>query len=76
MGPAGEAIEATTREAAKDPAREDVVNDQPSSSSTPAPSRYLLIGAALFVGIPGAAGTITPIEGEVFDEEILAAARL
>ena len=65
---------ATTGEVAKDPAREVVVNDQPSSSSAPAPSRYLKFGDDLFVSIPREAGTRTPLEGEVFDEEILTAA--
>ena len=49
-----------------------MVNDQPSSSSASAPSRYLKVGDDLFINISGAVGTTTPIEGEVFVEQILA----
>ena len=61
MGPAGEADEAATGEAAKDPAGEEMVNDQPSSSSAPASSRYLKIGDDLFVSIPGVGMPVLPM---------------
>jgi hypothetical protein len=57
-------------------AGETVVEDQPSASEAPTPSRYLKIGDNLFVSIPGTASTGVPIEGEAFDEEVIAAAGL
>ena len=76
MGPAGEAGKAATGEAAKEPAGEEVVDDQPSSSSAPAPSKYLKVGGDLFISLPGTASTGAPAEGEVFDDEVLAIAWL
>ena len=52
--------------------RETVVEDQPSTPEAPSPSRYLKIGDVLFVSIPGTASTRAPVEGEVFDEEVIA----
>ena len=37
---------------------------------------YLKVGDDLFVHLPGASSSRAPIEGEVFDEEVLAAAGL
>ena len=42
----------------------------------PPSSRYLKIGDNLFVSISGTASTGAPTEGEAFDEEVIAAARL
>ena len=53
-----------------------VADDQPSTSEAPTSSRYLKIGEDLFVSIPGKASTEAPTEGEVFDEEVIAAAVL
>ena len=53
-----------------------MVRDQPPSSSTSGPGRYLKVGDDLFVHLPGASSSRAPVEGEVFDEEVLAAARL
>ena len=63
-GPAGEAGKAT--------AEEEAVDDQPPSSSTSGPIRYLKVGDKLFVHLPGASSSRAPIEGEVFDGEVLA----
>ena len=63
-GPAGEAGKAT--------AEEEVVGDQPPSSSTSGPGRYLKVGNDLFVHLPGASSSRAPAEGEVFDGEVLA----
>lgn len=76
MGPAGENGKATTGEAAKEPAGEEVVDDQPSSSSAIAPSKYLKVGDDLFVSLPGTASTGARAGGEVFDDEVLSAARI
>ena len=67
-GPVGEAGKAT--------AEEEVVDDQPPSSSTLGPGRYLKVGDDLFVHLLGASSSRAPIEGEVFDKEVLAAAGL
>ena len=67
-GPAGEAGKAT--------AEEEVVDDQPPSSSTSGPGRYLKVGDDLFVHIPRASSSRAPAEGEVFDGEVLAATGL
>ena len=66
-GPAGEAGKAS--------AEEEVVGDQPPSSSTSGPGRYLKVGDDLFVHLPGASSR-APAEGEVFDGEVLAATGL
>ena len=52
-----------------------MVDDQPSSSSTSGPGRYLKVGDDLFVHLPGASSR-APAEGEVFDGEVLAATGL
>ena len=54
-GPAGEAGKAT--------AEEEVVDDQPSSSTASGPGRYLKVGDDLFVHLAGAASSRAP--GEV-----------
>src|SRR3954470_6015633 len=51
------------------------MDDQPPSSSTLAPGRYLKVGDDLFVHLPGASSR-APAEGEVFDGEVLAATGL
>ena len=66
-GPAGGAGKAS--------AEEEVVGDQPPSSSTSGPGRYLKVGDDLFVHLPGASSR-APAEGEVFDGEVLAATGL
>ena len=66
-GPAGGAGNAS--------AEEEVVGDQPHSSSTSGPGRYLKVGNDLFVHLPGASSW-APAEGEVFDGEVLAATGL
>ena len=66
-GPAGEA--------GKVSAEEEVVGDQPPSSSTSGPGRYLKVGDDLFIHLPGASSR-APAEGEVFDGEVLAATGL
>ena len=63
-GPAGEAGKATSEE--------EAVDDQPPSSSTSGPGRYLKVGDDLFVHLPGASCSRAPAEGEVFDGEVLA----
>nr|XP_020147919.1 uncharacterized protein LOC109733133 [Aegilops tauschii subsp. strangulata] len=83
-GPAGEASkdtaegasEAAAGEADKAVAEEEEANDQPSSPPAPASGRYLKVGDDLFVHLPGTAGTRAPAEGEVFDDEALAAVGL
>ena len=83
-GPIGEPDKATAEEASKGPAgeagkaaaKEEVVDDQPSSSAASGSGRYLRVSDDLFVHLPGTASTGAPIEGEVFDEEVLAAAGL
>ena len=80
--PAGESGKATAEEAGKGPAgdsgkaaaEEEVVDDQPSSSAASGSGKYLRVGDDLFVHLPGASSTRAPIEGEVFDDEVLAAA--
>ena len=67
-GPAGEASKAF--------AEEEVGGDQPPSSSTSGPGRYLKVGDDLFVHLPGASSSRAPAEGEVFDGEVLAATGL
>ena len=47
-------------------ARKKVVDDQPSTSEAPTPSKYLKMGDDLFVGIAGTASTGAPTEGEAF----------
>jgi hypothetical protein len=42
----------------------------------PPSSRYLKVGDNLFVSIPGTASSGVPTEGEIFDEDIIAAAGL
>ena len=54
-GPAGEAGKAT--------AEEEVADDQPPSSSTSGPGRYLKVGDGLFVHVPGASSR-APAEGD------------
>ena len=52
-----------------------MVDDQPSSTASGS-GRYLKVSDDLFVHLLGAYSTRAPIKGEVFDEEVLAAARL
>ena len=83
-GPAKEAGKAAAEEAGKGPAgeagmaaaEEEVVGDQPSSSAASGSGKYLKVADDLFVHLPGTAGTRAPTEGEVFDDEALAAAGL
>ena len=51
-------------------------DDQPSSSAASGSGKYLRVSDDLFVHLPGASSTRTPVEGEVFDDEVLAAAGL
>ena len=62
-GPAGEPGKAATEE--------EVVDDQPSSSAAPGSGRYLRVIDDLFVHLPGVSSSRAPVEGEVFDEEVL-----
>jgi hypothetical protein len=50
--------------------------EQASASAAPPPSRYLKAGDDIFINLPWAAGSRTPAEGEIFDEDTLAAAGL
>ena len=83
-GPAGEPSKAAAEEAGKGPAgeagkaaaEEGAVDDQPSSSAASGSGRYLRVSDDLFVHLPGASSSTAPVEGEVFDEEVLAAAGL
>ena len=84
-GPTREAGKAAAEEAGKGPAgeaggaaaeEEEVADDQPSSSAASGSSKYLRVSDNLFVHLPGASSTRTPVEGEVFDDEVLAAAGL
>nr|XP_040249570.1 nucleolar and coiled-body phosphoprotein 1-like [Aegilops tauschii subsp. strangulata] len=85
-GPAAGAGEAATEETGKGPAgeasaaaaeeEEEVAVDRPSSSAAPGPGRYLRVSDDLFVHLPGAPSTRAPVEGEVFDGEVLAAVGL
>ena len=75
-GPAGEPGKATAEEAGKATAEEEVVDDQPSSSTASSSGKYLKVSDDLFVHLPGASSTRAPIEGEVFDDKVLAAAGL
>ena len=67
-GPAGEAGKAS--------AEEEVVGDQPPSSSTSGPGRYLKMGDDLFIHLPGASSSRAPAGWEVFDGEVLSATGL
>ena len=51
-------------------------DDLPSSSIASGSGRYLRVSDDLFVHLLGASSTKAPLEGEVFDEEVLAAAGL
>ena len=53
-----------------------MVEDQPSSSAASGSGRYLKVSDDLFVHLPGTASTGAPVEGEVFDDEVLAATGL
>ena len=53
-----------------------MVDDQPSSSATSGSGRYLRVSDDLFILLPGSTSTRAPTEGEVFDDEVLAAAGL
>ena len=83
-GPAGEPGKATAEEAGKgpagdagkSPAEEEVADDQPSSSAASGSGRYLKVSDDLLVHLPGLSSSRVPIEGEVFDEEVLATAGL
>nr|XP_040256230.1 uncharacterized protein LOC120973962 [Aegilops tauschii subsp. strangulata] len=75
-GPAGESGEAAAKEATEEPAGEGATYDQPSSSGAPGTGKNLKVGDDLFVSLPGTASTRAPAEGEVFDDEVLAAAGL
>ena len=55
---------------------EEVAEDQPSSSAASGSGKYLRVSDDLFVHLLGAPSTRTPVEGEVFDDEVLAAAGL
>ena len=81
--PAGESDKATAEEASKGPAgdsgkaaAEEVVDDQPSSFAASGSGKYLRVSDDLFVHLPGALSTRTPVKGEVFDDKVLAAAGL
>ena len=50
--------------------------NQPSSSAASGSGRYLRVSDDLFVHLPGSSSPRAPVEGEVFDEEVLAAAGL
>ena len=63
-------------EAGKAAAKEVVFDDLPSSSAASGSGRYLRVINDLFVHLLGASSTRAPLEGEVFDEEVLAAAGL
>ena len=67
-GPAEETGKATAEEAA--------IDDQPSSSAASGSGKYLRVRDDLSVHLPGASSTRTPVEGEVFDDEVLAAVGL
>ena len=71
-GAAEDAAKGPAGEAGKAAAEEEVVDDQPSSSATSGPGRYLSVSNDLFVHLPGSLSSRAPIEGEVFDEEVLA----
>ena len=83
-GSAGEAGKATAEEAGKGPAgeagraaaeeEEEVADDRPSSSTASGSGKYLRVSDDFFVHLPGASSTRTPVEREVFDDEVLAAA--
>jgi len=75
-GPAGESGKAAAEEAGKAAAEEGAVDDQPSSSAASGSGRYLRVSDDLFVHLPGTASTGAPVEGEVLDDEVLAAAGL
>ena len=83
-GPAGEPGKAAAEEAGKGPAgeagksaaEEEVVDDQPSSSAASGSGKYLKVSDDLFVHLPGASSTKAPIEGEMLDGEVRAAAGL
>ena len=75
-GPAEEAGKAAVEEADKAAVEEEVADDQPSASAASGSGRYLRVGEDLFVHLPGTASTGAPVEGEVFDDEVLAAAGL
>ena len=73
---AGESSKSSTEGAGKAAAGEEVVDDQPSSSAASGSGRYLRVSDDLFVHLPGASSSRAPVEGEMFDEEVLAAAGL
>lgn len=75
-GPAEEPGKGTAGEAGKAAAEEVAFDDLPSSSAASGSGRYLRISDDLFVRLLGASSTRAPFEGEVFDEEALAAAGL
>ena len=75
-GAAEDAAKAPAGEAGKAAAKEEVVDDQPSSSAASGSGRYPRVSDDLFVHLPGSSSSRAPIEGEVFDEEVLAAAGL
>ena len=74
--PAGEAGKGPTGEAGKAAAEKGAVDDQPSSSVAPCSSKYLKVSDDLFIHLPGTASAGAPTEGEVFDDEVLAATGL
>ncbi|KAM3349135.1 hypothetical protein ACQJBY_022336 [Aegilops geniculata] len=47
-----------------------------SASDEPQPSAYVKAGENIFISLPWASGSRAPVEGEVFDGEVLAAAGL
>jgi len=83
-GAAEDAAKEPAEEPSKEPAREDgkgdveevVFDNLPSSSAASGSGRYLRVSDDLFVHLLGASSTRAPLEGEVFDEEVLAAAGL
>ena len=53
-----------------------MVDDQPSVSAASGSGKYLKVSDDLFVHLPGTASIGAPAEGDVFDDEVLAAAGL
>ena len=51
-------------------------DNQPSSSAASGSGKYLKVSDDVFVHLPGPANTWAPTEGEVFNDEVLAAAGL
>ena len=75
-GHAEEPGKGPAKETGKGTAEEAAVDDQPSSSAASGSGKYLKVGEDLFVHLPGASSSRAPIEGEMLDDEVLAAAGL